>query len=226
MFPIPKSPSALIDVQTLSHDKGNLGGSVWASAVAVGIWCGANPTIFSGQRVLELGSGVGLGGLCALAVTNAASVTLSDWDKAAPSLVQNLRDNANSNPRWSDDARCYVELFDWQDALENSFVAKSRFGVIVGADCMYTDQPEIMLSLADATWKHLEVREADARPSAGYFWLPNRKSAKHQRGVVMCLAELKKHGIIEVQKFTLTNFAVRNWSGETLPLSLVTFTPF
>ena len=52
-----------VSVKTLPHDEGNLGGRVWSSSIAMGMWAAAHPELFEGRHVLELGSGVGLGGV-------------------------------------------------------------------------------------------------------------------------------------------------------------------
>jgi predicted nicotinamide N-methyase len=75
-FHLPRSRYAV--VEELPFDEGGLGHSVWDSGIALSIWCTSlGEDCVSGQRVLELGSGLGLSGISA-ALAGASSVTLSD----------------------------------------------------------------------------------------------------------------------------------------------------
>ncbi len=85
----------LLNLRTLDHVEGNVGGSIWAASVAAAAWVGSDEgaAVIAGRSVLELGSGVGLGGLACLKWGGATHVTLSDWNRAAPALIANLRVN-------------------------------------------------------------------------------------------------------------------------------------
>ena len=125
-------PSTRVAVSTLPHETGNLGGKVWDSSIAMAMWAAAHPAFFEGRKVLELGSGVGLGGVAVWCATGCAALTMSDWDQAAPALVDNLKANARTNtkqPSMSADVR----LFDWFDALEDEFQPVSEVRVGLGS---------------------------------------------------------------------------------------------
>ena len=88
------------------------GGEVWEAAHILAALLGASPGVLEGQRVLELGAGLGLLGFYA-ARAGAASVTLSDH---APELLQNLRQSVECNAArhgpWCGRAPA-VEKLDW-----------------------------------------------------------------------------------------------------------------
>ena len=67
----------LARVVETNYGAGGLGATVWDACIGLSIWLSMNTAIVRGKAVLELGSGVGLGGISA-AKAGAASVTLSD----------------------------------------------------------------------------------------------------------------------------------------------------
>ena len=75
-FRLPHQPHSLI-LQEDTFGACGFGHRVWEAGVALAIWLSLNPSIIKGQRVLELGSGVGIGGIAA-ALQQPQSVTLSD----------------------------------------------------------------------------------------------------------------------------------------------------
>ena len=72
---------ALAHVEEVSYSDGGLGSRVWDASVGLSIWLCRNAHLVEGKQVLELGSGVGLSGICA-ALAGAAAVTLSDTQVA------------------------------------------------------------------------------------------------------------------------------------------------
>lgn len=84
-----------------------------------------------GRRVLELGSGCGLSGLCASRL--GAAVTLSDCGEV---LLGNLRKNCDANG-----VRCEVRRLDWAGPGGDA----GRFDVLLGADLVYN--PRMALPL-------------------------------------------------------------------------------
>lgn len=84
-FRLPGAASAL--VRTLPFEAGGFGGSVWDAGIALAVWLSLGSpdggrAAVANKRVLELGSGAGLGGIAA-ALVGAASVVLSDYGEAA-----------------------------------------------------------------------------------------------------------------------------------------------
>jgi hypothetical protein len=73
------------------------GWTVWASAVLLARWAMANPSVFAGKTVLELGAGCGLSGLAVAACTPAAAVTLNDYDqKTVDNMLHNIARNCEA----------------------------------------------------------------------------------------------------------------------------------
>jgi predicted nicotinamide N-methyase len=74
------------------------GGRVWDSGFSVAAWLeaeGRGPELLRGQKVLELGSGAGMVGLCCAML--GADVTLTDGaESLMPLLDQNLELNADA----------------------------------------------------------------------------------------------------------------------------------
>ena len=63
-----------------------LGYAVWDAGVGLGIWLAMNSANVEGKRVLELGSGVGIGGITA-ALVGAQSVVLTDFGQSNDTSV-------------------------------------------------------------------------------------------------------------------------------------------
>ncbi len=53
---------------------------IWEAGIILARWVQANSTLFQEKSVLELGSGVGIGGLAVAAFTEASRVLLSDYN--------------------------------------------------------------------------------------------------------------------------------------------------
>ena len=146
---------ALAHVEEVSYSDGGLGSRVWDASVGLSIWLCRNAHLVEGKEVLELGSGVGLSGICA-ALAGAAAVTLSDTQVAqaeteaeTPSeaggelepelggeaLLANLVRNAEFNGV----AATAVEL-DWSDCLAETFEPHATFPLVLGADLVHDEK--------------------------------------------------------------------------------------
>ncbi|CAM9474305.1 unnamed protein product [Choristocarpus tenellus] len=81
-------------VKERQHSQFDVGYQMWPAAIILSRWIHANPAIFTGQCVLELGSGLGLCGL--VAAFSAWEVTLSDFN---PVVLHTLQGNVALNSR-------------------------------------------------------------------------------------------------------------------------------
>lgn len=158
---------ALARVEEVDYSAGGLGSRVWDASVGLSVWLCRHDHLVRGKRVLELGSGVGLSGICA-ALAGAAAVTLSDTqvaqagvsgtpDEAAANLdaelggvglLANLERNAERNGV----AAAAVDL-DWCDCLASDFVPHATFPVVLGADLVHAEKYNLP-ALAAAVVKH------------------------------------------------------------------------
>ena len=210
---------ALAHVEEVSYSDGGLGSRVWDASVGLSIWLCRNAHLVEGKEVLELGSGVGLSGICA-ALAGAAAVTLSDTQVAeaeTPSeaggelepelggeaLLANLVRNAELNGV----AATAVDL-DWSDCLAETFEPHATFPLVLGADLMYDEQ--CILPLAAAVVKHT------APGGAAYLMC-----AKGRPGVEALPAALQATygGVVEREEMSVMN------SFGACEVVLITYTP-
>ena len=129
-----------------------LGAQVWECGAVLADWLERRPDVVAGERVLELGAGLGLVGK--VAARGAASVLLTDaW-------------GAPDAPGWA--------ALDWNDAAAVAAVRENFAGgapdVVVAADVVYSDGaaglPAALRSLgagrAYVAYKHRRARDAAA----------------------------------------------------------------
>ena len=219
---------ALAHVEEVSYSDGGLGSRVWDASVGLSIWLCRNAHLVEGKQVLELGSGVGLSGICA-ALAGAAAVTLSDTQVAeaeteaeaeaeTPSeaggelepelggeaLLANLVRNAELNGV----AATAVEL-DWSDCLAETFEPHATFPVVLGADLVH-DEKYTLPGLAAAVVKHT------APGGVAYLMC-----AKGRPGVEALPAALQATygGVVEREEMSVMN------SFGACEVVLITYTP-
>ena len=215
---------ALAHVEEVSYSDGGLGSRVWDASVGLSIWLCRNAHLVKGKEVLELGSGVGLSGICA-ALAGAAAVTLSDTQVAeaeteaeTPSeaggelepelggeaLLANLVRNAELNGV----AAAAVEL-DWSDCLAETFEPHATFPVVLGADLVH-DEKYTLPGLAAAVVKHT------APGGVAYLMC-----AKGRPGVEALPAALQATygGVVEREEMSVMN------SFGACEVVLITYTP-
>ncbi|KAE8010159.1 hypothetical protein FH972_006549 [Carpinus fangiana] len=145
-FELPSCPNSrklVVPLQcSLNMLEGDTGCSVWPSSLFLSEFILSFPELFSNKSCFEVGSGVGLVGIC-LAHVNASKVTLSDGDLLT---LMNLKLNLESNklsietdgpertPGDPNMVKC-VHL-PWESASENE-LQDLRPDVVLGADIIY-----------------------------------------------------------------------------------------
>jgi predicted nicotinamide N-methyase len=113
-----------------------LGGHLWDAAFAMcHFLCEyfrSSQTFFISKRVLELGSGCGLVGLCAAFL--GADITMTDMADIVPTLLANVNRNLKQESGIAN-----VEELDWQnDAALHSIKNKKRWDIILATDVLYS----------------------------------------------------------------------------------------
>lgn len=139
--------ASLARVDELGSRDGGLGARVWDAAIALGIWlCGETERV-RGRRVLELGSGVGFGGISA-ALAGAAQVTLTETiaaegatDDEAQLGGTALLETLSSNCALSGvEGITRTHALDWNDCLARDHRPAATYPVVLGADLVHDEK--------------------------------------------------------------------------------------
>jgi predicted nicotinamide N-methyase len=152
----PESPEALIDEQAFADDEFlPYWAELWPAATAL---AEALPDV-AGQRVVELGCGLGVPSLVAAA--RGAQVTATDW---ASDAIELLRRNAERN-----ELTVRAEVRDWREPWDE------RFDLVLAADVLYERRnvepvlarigelaPTTLLGLAGRPYEQELLRRATA----------------------------------------------------------------
>ncbi|KAK4795397.1 hypothetical protein SAY86_013391 [Trapa natans] len=127
---------------SLNMLEGDTGCSIWPSSLFLAEYILSYPQVFSKKSCFELGSGVGLVGIC-LAHAKANEVILSDGDL---STLANMKLNLNLNNLNLDDNHEFEYLksqssvkclhLPWESAAETELLALNP-DIILGADIIY-----------------------------------------------------------------------------------------
>eukprot|EP00744_Colponema_vietnamica_P020525 GILI01029182.1.p1 GENE.GILI01029182.1~~GILI01029182.1.p1 ORF type:complete len:281 (+),score=13.58 GILI01029182.1:38-880(+) len=121
---------------TLLDSKHNIdltGVMIWPGSRVLAHFFALHVEAFSNRRMIELGSGVGVGGLMAAKV--ASYCTLTDREQMALDLLQqNIVSNAL-------ESKACAKVLEWGHDLDTSLKACPPFDLIIGADIVYPDTP-------------------------------------------------------------------------------------
>ena len=200
-----------VRVREISFDDGGLGHSVWDASVGMSIWLSVNTGVVDGQRVLELGSGVGFAGMSAQASAGASSTVLSDFvpgrdyvpaqplddpdsDDSLPDAMQ-LVDKIDHNLRANglSESTDVIGL-DWGSCLAESFEAAERFPVVMGTDLIY--------QTVDAAALCAAIVAHTALDGTCFLMSTPRSGCTGVRDVFKLLEEA---GTLELEDFSLVN---------------------
>lgn len=207
-------PDALLDTLTQEEFDRSDGrmpywATLWPSALALGERVLAGPRL-DGKRVLDLGSGLGLVGLAALA--RGAHVTFFDWEATAVRLALA---SAAANGHG---ARADGEASDWRVPPPHR-----PFDLVLGADVLYEARngPAVARFLADHVADDGEAWIAD----------PGRLHAKDfladaDRAGLALLASEAMAGREGTLRIDVMRLAVRPRAAARRPILLTAFEPF
>ena len=217
-------------VLELSYGEGGLGGQTWDAGIALAIWLSlaAGAEAVRGRRVLELGSGCGLGGVAARHA-GASSVVLTDFgvggegsDAAAEDVdalqgktfsvdaLQAKAGNLQSNLAGTIRANAMsgsvsAAVLDWRDCLRPGYAPAETFDVVIGSDLVYYE--EDAEPLAAAVVSHTAA--------GGTCYLMCRRGRPAGDRALAALVELlQARGSLEVEDLTIAHF----WHGKELAL--------
>ncbi|XP_071707530.1 uncharacterized protein [Rutidosis leptorrhynchoides] len=130
---------------SLNMLEGDTGCSIWPSGLFLSEFVLSSPEVFSMKSCLELGSGVGLVGIC-LTHVKPSKVVVSDGDLSTlANLKVNLELNHTSSRFGSSESivedPCKVECLHlpWESALESD-LQDLRPDIVLGADVIYDPQ--------------------------------------------------------------------------------------
>jgi predicted nicotinamide N-methyase len=153
-------------------------------------------------RMLELGAGTGLVGICA-AILWQADVVLTDLPEILPNLSRNI--DLNRDSILSSHGSAIARVLDWADESHSPKKEDDKFGVIFVADLVYSPDHPKMLVQAIMRWLSLEC---DSRVIIG---LPLRTHYSKERD------ELK--GLLRLAKLEILTSAVEqgweDWTDES-----------
>ncbi len=122
-------------------------GKIWDAGLVMCQLFARNVGVVRGRRVLELGAGTGLVGLCAWRL-GAAHVTLTDLPDVCRLMADTLVANARCAPSGAD-ATASVAPLAWGTADADAFVGS--FDVLIMADVVY--EPRFYAALLDTCLK-------------------------------------------------------------------------
>lgn len=155
---------------------------IWEAGIMLARYIVFNNEQFKQRSVLELGSGVGIGGFAAAKFTQASSVTLSDWK---PEIVNNITANAYKNSLMT--SKLKVIQIDW--TVPQSYIPP--VDIVIGSDLIYTGCP--IYDLYNTICKSLKVL------GQAYIIIPDKRSAAQE---FLEVVDLKKQ--LTYQKIQLT----------------------
>jgi predicted nicotinamide N-methyase len=159
------------------------GGTTWESSVAMALHFASNPQDMRGH-VLELGSGVGVGGILLLTLhhrhhaSSVRSLTLTDGNS---DVVRQCQANvARTTFHYADIVPINVRHLNWNDDLQLSLLADVKFDTILASDCVYCR--DVVPALVEVMARLLKVEEDPLHstalaPSRIHVFSPLNRSA-------------------------------------------------
>ncbi|XP_077474939.1 protein-lysine N-methyltransferase EEF2KMT isoform X2 [Stigmatopora argus] len=193
LLPCGNSVSLSESVALISE--GTTGLVTWEAALYLTEWALDHPQTFTGRRVLELGSGMGLTGIAVCRSCAPSSYVFSDCH---PSVLRRLRDNLNLNGLDEANAtrvEIAVEELDWTDVNEER-VRDIGADVIVAADVVY--DPEVVAVLVQLLSKFLHRGAAPLEVLICSTVRNPQTYADFKRKLGRRTTHLLVHGVLEV----------------------------
>jgi len=130
----------MFHLKQLHFDEIGVAWKVWDGGVGFCRWMIENQAAFAGKKVLEVGSGLGISGLCCGLF--ARSVLLSDY---TPKVMQILRDNIKTNLARYPQLKGKIKItsLDW---TSESVPEPCTYDIVIGTEVVY--DPALVSALA------------------------------------------------------------------------------
>mmetsp|Transcript_29152 Transcript_29152/g.61991 ORF Transcript_29152/g.61991 Transcript_29152/m.61991 type:complete len:453 (+) Transcript_29152:115-1473(+) len=213
------------DLQEINHGVQNgsgTGSMSWDSSIVMGLYFAVNPDELHGN-VLELGSGVGLGGILSNVATNMIhgdttlpsvkrSVTLTDAnDDVLTMLQRNMEAAAKSSCGISRDDIC-IQKLDWFDFLgdmQNTNSGASlqgserRYDTLIASDCAYLRSQ--IAPLSETISKLL----GNKRGEKLHMFAPYNRGVVHE--LIQELHEKDMH--VNVEELEMSKYRIKQGAG-------------
>ncbi|KRX03072.1 hypothetical protein PPERSA_10153 [Pseudocohnilembus persalinus] len=109
---------------------------IWEAGIILARYIAFNSEQFKNKSVLELGTGVGIGGLALALFTEANSVTMSDYRN---DVVENIKKQTKKNIKLIKNKKLQIETInlDWT----NYEKFEKKYDIIIGSDLIYAGSP-------------------------------------------------------------------------------------
>jgi predicted nicotinamide N-methyase len=116
----------------------------WDSSVCMGLYFAHNPLELKGE-IIELGSGVGLGGILSTVAKELSpdaddvSLTCTDVNDEVLGMLEHNMDKAAESPGYFDNDNVHVKKLDWFAFVNNETTTEEskQYDTIIASDCAY-----------------------------------------------------------------------------------------
>ncbi|KAI0795665.1 putative methyltransferase-domain-containing protein [Abortiporus biennis] len=154
---------------------------LWNASRAFASYLDANPQLYVGKSVLELGAGGGLPGIVT-AKNGASSVVLTDYPDA--SLIDNLQFNVTKNVPDDRLSHTHVEGYIWGHPIEPLFALQKKdgtgasgFDLIIMSDLIFShSQHDALLNTCEKALR----ADSTAKPCLLVFYSHHRPHLAHR----------------------------------------------
>lgn len=119
------------------------GSMTWDSSVCMSLYFAHNPHELKG-KIIELGSGVGLGGILSTVAKELSSdaddmsLTCTDVNDEVLDMLEHNMDKAAKSPGLFENDNVHIKKLDWFDFVNNKATEDSKqYDTIIASDCAY-----------------------------------------------------------------------------------------
>lgn len=181
-----------LTITELQSNKGKIGSQCWLSSIAFAIWCQQQQSKYfvpTKKTILELGSGVGLGGISLASWSVAKDYDIVMTEYIQP-LIETIRNNITTN---NQSLSCIpkVKMLDWDNSQSSE--TGHAYDCIIACDCVYKEDSSALIQTI--------VQSLDNNPTAKAIVF--NTSPKHRLWVNEFKADLQLEGQVTEDVYTL-----------------------